>query len=247
MRRAAVAVGSFFFFGVGLARADEIIYLANGSAMRAMSHEVRGATIRVVVGPNASISFPAHLVERIERSGVRVYPDLGPAAANRVASSQGASVGAGEGTRHEVAYPVDGRANVPARFRSRSSRRSQWMDPLDQLKQAEEGTAIGPGTPAPGPAGRFMRTMAPRPGEQNTGPVGAHQVGSRHVLDGSPDPRSRSRTGPIVSIQPLLPTAPAGSGSPASGGSSQQGSSNEAGPADSQAPDAPADSPDDSE
>ncbi len=237
-RGAAVASwAGLLFLSAGLARADEVIYLTNGSAMRAMSHEVQGATIRVVVGPNASISFAAHLVEKIERGGARVYPAPDPGATNRVASTEGA----GPLTRHEMSYPVDGRANVPARFRSRSSRRSQWMDPLEQAKQAQEGAGIGPGTSAPGPAGRFVRAMAPRPGEGNSAPIGAQQFGSHYVLDASPGPRSRSASSPIVSIQPLAAVAPTGSGSSESGGDSPDGSSNEAGPGGDQASDAPGD------
>lgn len=245
MRRAAIAIAAWLLlFGIGPARADEIIYLTNGSAMRAMSHEVRGSTIRVVVGPNASISFAAHLVEKIERSGVRVYPAPDPGAVNRVASTEGA----GQRSRHEVAYPVDGRGSIPARFRSRSSRRSQWMDPLEQLeqaKQAREGAGIGPGTAAPGPAGRFLRTMAPRPGEANSAPIGAQQFGSHYVLDASPGPRSRSASNPIVSIQPLGPAAPPGGAG--TSGDSAEGSTKGAEPAGDQAPDAPADSSDDPE
>jgi len=200
--KAVGCLAVLLLLGGGTARADEVIYLTNGSAMRAQSHEISGQMIRVVVGPNATIAFPIHLVEKIERGGVSVFPVPEAGLANRVAPSDGAPSAAVRTADQQFDFSQDGSANVPSRFRSRSSRRSQWMDPLEQAAQAQRGGGLGEGTPAPGPAGRFLRSMAPRPGEQNTGPIGTTPLGNHYAIASSPDPRARSSRGPIVSIAP---------------------------------------------
>ena len=71
--------------------ADDVVHFQNGTFMKVQGYTVEGDTIKVSLGPGASMSFPKTLVESIERAGQTVYSSSGPA--NVVVS--GAAGGAG--------------------------------------------------------------------------------------------------------------------------------------------------------
>ncbi len=195
MKRAFVGFAAVLALSTGLAFADELIYFTNGSAMPIQSHEIKDKTIHVVLGANATMAFPIHLVDRIERAGISVFSSQTLHPANQVASS----VHPGSPVVHEVAYPQDGSAGVPARFRSKSSRRGKWMDPAEQMAQAQERGKTDPGTAPPGRAGRNLRVMGRPQNAVPGGPVGTYRQGDHYVLDASPSPQQSSR-GNIVGI-----------------------------------------------
>lgn len=79
--------------------AEQVIYLTNGSFLPILSHRIEGDMIYVDLADNASMAFPAELVEKIESTGigavtrhgnfrnrnkmVQVPQDAGGSAANR--------------------------------------------------------------------------------------------------------------------------------------------------------------------
>jgi hypothetical protein len=66
--------------------ADDVVHFQNGTFMKVQSYTLEGDTIKVTLGPGASMSFPKNLVESIERAGRTVYPQAGSAPANVVVS-----------------------------------------------------------------------------------------------------------------------------------------------------------------
>ena len=75
----------------GSALAEEVIFFTNGTSMPIRAHSVKDGMIRVDLGADASMAFPASVVDRIEVAGVHVSLDTGPA--NRVGSGNGPTPG----------------------------------------------------------------------------------------------------------------------------------------------------------
>ena len=99
--------------GVGPAvLADDIVHFQNGTYMKVEGYTVEGDTIKVTLGPGASMSFPRNLVESIERAGRTVYPQVGSGPANVVVS------GSAGGQVTSSQYIQRGEDQIPARARA---------------------------------------------------------------------------------------------------------------------------------
>jgi cell division septation protein DedD len=89
MHRSRLAVLGLLLLGAGPAvLAEDIVNFTNGTFLKVQSYTVEGDMIRVVLGPDASMSFPKTLVESVERAGRTIYPQ-GPTGPANVVTSAG--------------------------------------------------------------------------------------------------------------------------------------------------------------
>jgi len=92
--------------------ADDVVHFQNGTFMKVQGYTLEGETIKVSLGPGASMSFPKSLVESIERSGRTVYPQASSGPANVVVS------GSAGGEVYSSQYIQRGEDQVPAAYRA---------------------------------------------------------------------------------------------------------------------------------
>jgi hypothetical protein len=92
--------------------ADDVVHFQNGTFMKVQGYTVEGDTIKVTLGPGASMSFPRNLVESIERAGRTVYPQASSAPANVVVS------GSAGGQVTSSQYLQRGTEQIPANARA---------------------------------------------------------------------------------------------------------------------------------
>jgi hypothetical protein len=139
---AALVVG---LMGAGTVLAAEIVHFTNGTYMEISSHTVKDGMIEVVFSNDAKISFPASVVERIEKGGRSVYPGLVGGTARNQAVPGSTSSGGPPEIRTER---VTGEMTAPRRRTPSASarrRQLQGMDPADQLRYS----AAAPAAPDP--------------------------------------------------------------------------------------------------
>ncbi|HEX5042630.1 MAG TPA: hypothetical protein VFV75_06975 [Candidatus Polarisedimenticolaceae bacterium] len=92
--------------------ADDVVHFQNGTFMKVQGYTVEGDTIKVNLGPGASMSFPRNLVESIERAGRTVYPQTSSGPANVVVS------GSAGGQVTSSQYLQRGTEQIPANARA---------------------------------------------------------------------------------------------------------------------------------
>ena len=92
--------------------ADDVVHFQNGTFMKVQGYTLEGDTIKVTLGPGATMSFPRNLVESIERAGRTVYPQASSGPANVVVS------GSAGGQVTSSQYIQRGEDQVPARARA---------------------------------------------------------------------------------------------------------------------------------
>lgn len=110
-------------FAAPIALADEVVYFTNGTFMRVLTHTVDGEMIRVTLEASASMAFPAHMVEKIESAGMRLYPLSATPQANQ------AFPGPPRVAAIDAPYPVTGEAQVPKRHRNETPPVAKEADP----------------------------------------------------------------------------------------------------------------------
>ncbi len=92
-----------------LAAAEEIVHFKNGTSMPIRGHEVEGDMIRLDLGDNAFLAFPARQIDRIEKAAAGVLVDRSSTASNRVAPTPEGSFpvrGSGRGQGAERPTPA---------------------------------------------------------------------------------------------------------------------------------------------
>ena len=204
------------FAGVA-ARADEVVYFTNGTSMTIRSHTLDGDMIRVDLGSQSVMGFPASMVDRIEEEGrnTSVYANpLYHPANQAVAGAASGGVperdytvhGIGRGARPHVVTPGGGPGRTDPRLLEAAG------------MGADAGRDAGRGV-----LGRRMNVRAmgriagPNDNTADT-PAGTYEVGSKLALQ-STNPSTR---GKYPSLEPRIPatfpTDPGAGDAPADGG-----------------------------
>jgi hypothetical protein len=156
------------------ALAEEIIHFTNGTTMVIEAHEIDGDRVRVHLGDQAYLEFPAEQIEKIETATGEVA--MPRPTANRAVPRPTAEAGIIRGT-------------VPSRMR-----RGQWQNDSspperDQVSVDGRGMTVfrpfGNNAPANkrkiGLTGRQELRLAGQ-NQSDTGHSGTTRVGARHVL-----------------------------------------------------------------
>ena len=168
------------------ARADEILFFANGTTMPIKSHLIKDGMIHVDLGAKASMAFPATAVDRIEQSGRPVYTTGGKMANQAVAGGQ-----------FSGSTEQDGKAQVPAQYRAGGAVAPQ--------------TGANDGTPAPAMGspvgGRLNSAMNPTGA---TAPQGMQRIGNR--IGFTPPKIGQPAAGPISGFGKRATPPPPGAG-----------------------------------
>lgn len=161
MRRAGMAltiVAALAVSAAGVALAEEVVHLSNGTFLTIRSHSVENGMVRVVLGTDAEMAFPLDMVERIERGGVDV---LGGSAGPRAAANQaveGEANGAMAAPTNQRDYPVTGAS---------SAGRSVVVTPRGTIRDREPLALV---TGGPAPADEPEDPVIKRPFENHPNP-----------------------------------------------------------------------------
>lgn len=199
------------------ARADEVVYFTNGTSMTIRSHTVDGDMIRVDLGSQSLMGFPASMVDRIEEEGRKTSVYANPLyhpANQAVAGGPTGGVperdytvrGIGRGARPHVVTPGGGPGRTDPRL----------------LEAAGMGNEAGREA-GRGVVGRKMnlravgRIAGPNDNTADT-PAGTYELGSKLALQ-STSPSARTK---YPSLEPRIPATfqsdPGTGDAPAEGG-----------------------------
>jgi len=179
----------------GTARAEEIVYFTNGSAMPVRSHEVRGTMIHVDLGSNSFMAFPLSMVEKVEVAGKEVVLDPSFGGSNRVMSTGGPGAGGN--------FPV--RGSVPSRYSDSKNKLPMEVAEEDPEVDYDGKMGVAVYRPFQGSRQAGKREIGAVGNKRAMGSserLGTRRVGGRHVIGGTEPPNLAKGRPPLVSLEP---------------------------------------------
>jgi hypothetical protein len=184
----------------GTARAEEIIYFTNGTAMPIRAYEVRDSMIHVDLGGDSFMAFPLTMVEKVEAAGKEVVLD--PSFSGNMRSST-AAPGAGGN------FPV--RGSVPSRYSDSKNKLPLQVAEEDPEVDYDGKMGVAVYRPFQGSRQAGKRMVGAAGNQRVTGRsdrLGAQRVGSRHVIGATDPPNANNGRPPLVGLEPKSTTKP---------------------------------------
>lgn len=203
-RRLLLGLAIFLVLSAGTARAEEIVYFSNGSAMPIRSHEVRGDMIHVDLGGDAFMAFPLSMVDKVVAAGKEVVLDPSFSGGNMVASEPG------QGGN----FPV--RGSVPTAYSKSKNKLPMQVAEEDPEVDYDGKMGVAVYRPYQGSNQMGKRGLGAAGNQRAMGlseRTGSRRVGGRHVI-GAAQPPNATKGGrpPLVSLEPkagsMSPPAP---------------------------------------
>jgi hypothetical protein len=177
----------------GTARAEEIIYFTNGTAMPIRAYEVRDSMIHVDLGGDSFMAFPLTMVEKVEAAGKEVVLD--PSFSGNMRSST-AAPGAGGN------FPV--RGSVPSRYSDSKNKLPLQVAEEDPEVDYDGKMGVAVYRPFQGSNQMGKRGLGASGNQRAMGlsdRAGSRRVGGRHVIGSTQPPNASNGRPPLMSLE----------------------------------------------